>query len=74
MKGDEDFSYLHRNNWGAGGIRQDAEGEQWDDYSAGVNFGWKIGKNLGVFAEGEYAKMWDSELFLSSFGINYSFR
>ena len=74
VKGDEDFSYLHRNNWGAGGIRQDAEGEQWDDYSAGVNFGWKIGKNLGVFAEGEYAKMWDSELFMSSFGINYSFR
>ena len=50
------------------------DGEQWEDYSAGVNFGWKIGKNLGVFAEGEYSKMWDSEIFNTSIGLNYTFK
>ena len=74
IAGDEDFSYLHRNNWGQGGIVQDAEGEQWSDYSAGLNFGWKVGKSIGVFLEGEYAKMWDSKLFNSSVGINYTFK
>ena len=74
VKGDEDFSYLNRNNWGKGGLVQDAEGEQWEDYQVGINFGWKIGKNLGVFAEGEYNKMWDTEFFNSTFGINYTFR
>ena len=74
IAGDEDFSYLHRNNWGQGGISQDAQGEQWSDYSAGANFGWKIGKSIGIFLEGEYAKMWDSKLFNSSVGINYTFK
>tara|TARA_R100000008_G_scaffold58510_1_gene36356 strand:- start:3849 stop:5057 length:1209 start_codon:yes stop_codon:yes gene_type:complete len=74
VKGDEDFSYLNRNNWGKGGLVQDAEGEQWEDYQFGINFGWKIGKNLGVFAEGEYNKMWDTKFFNSTFGINYTFR
>jgi len=74
IAGDEDFSYLHRDNWGIGGIKEDAEGEQWSDYNFGVNFGWKVGKNLGVFIEGEYAKMWDSELFNSSVGLNYTFK
>ena len=74
VKGDTDFSYLNRNNWGKGGLVQDAEGEQWEDYQFGVNFGWKIGKNLGVFAEGEYNKMWDTKFFNSTFGINYTFR
>ena len=74
VKGDEDFSYLNRNNWGKGGLIQDAEGEQWEDYQFGINFGWKIGKNLGVFAEGEYNKMWDTKFFNSTFGINYTFR
>ena len=72
--GDTDFSYLNRNNWGKGGLRQDASPEQWADYQVGVNFGWKIGKNLGVFAEGEYNKMWDTKFFNSTFGINYTFR
>ena len=74
VKGDTDFSYLNRNNWGKGGLVQDAEGEQWEDYQFGGNFGWKIGKNLGVFAEGEYNKMWDTKFFNSTFGINYTFR
>ena len=74
IKGDEDFSYLNRNNYGVGGLKPDSELEQWNDYSAGINFGWKVGKNLGVFVEGEYSKMWDSELFQSTFGINYTFK
>ena len=74
IQGDEAVSYLNRNNWGKGGLMQDSELEQWEDYSAGLNLGWKISKNLGVFAEGEYSKMWDSELFITTFGLNFTFR
>ena len=74
VMGDEEISYLNRNNWGKGGLVQDAELEQWDDYSFGASFGWKVGKNLGVFVEGEFSKMWDSKLYQSSFGLNYTFR
>ena len=31
-------------------------------------------KNIGVFIEGEYTKFWDSEIFNSNFGINFTFR
>ena len=70
VKGDEDFSYLNRNNWGLGGLRQDSDLEQWDDYQAGVVFGWKLNKNLGIFVEGEYTKFWDSKIYNSSVGLN----
>ncbi len=74
IAGEEEFSYLNRNNWGKGGLRQDAELEQWEDYSFGASFGTKIGKNLGIFIQGEYSKMWDSKLYQTTFGLNYSFR
>ncbi len=74
VKGDEDFSYLNRDNWGKGGLVKDSEPAQWEDYQAGINFGWKVGKNLGIFAEGEYNKMWDTKFFNTTFGINYTFR
>ena len=74
VSGDEDFSYGNRNNWGLGGLRQDSEFEQWDDYSAGLSAGWKLSKNLGVYVEGEYAKLWDSEIFQTSFGLNLTFK
>ena len=74
LQGDEAVSYLNRNNWGKGGLIQDSELEQWSDYSFGANFGWKINKNLGLFIEGEYSKMWDSELFNTSFGLNYTIK
>lgn len=74
IAGDEDASYLNRNNWGKGGLRQDSELEQWTDYSFGVSLGYKVGKNFGIFAEGEYSKMWDSRLYQTTFGINYTFR
>ncbi len=71
VKGDIDFSYLNRNNWGLGGLRQDSEHEQWEDYQAGVSFGWKLSKSIGVFVEGEYTKFWDSQIYNSSVGLNF---
>jgi hypothetical protein len=66
VKGDEDFSYLNRNNWGLGGLMQYSELEQWEDYQAGVVFGWKLSKSIGVFVEGEYTKFWDSKIYNGS--------
>ena len=74
IMGDEDFSYLHRDNWGKGGHNNLLEGKQWSDYNFGANLGWKVGKNLGIFVEGEYSKMWDSKLYQTTFGLNYTFR
>jgi len=74
VKGDSDFTYLNRNNWGNGGLVEDSEPEQWDDYQAGVMFGWKVGKVLGVFIEGEYTKFWDSEIYNTNFGINITMK
>jgi len=74
IAGEKEFSYLNRNNWGKGGLILDNDLEQWDDYSAGLSLGTKINKNLGVFIEGEYSKMWDSELYQTTFGINYTFK
>ena len=74
ISGDKEFSYLNRNNWGKGGLIEDAEPEQWEDYQIGLNFGWKINKHIGVFIEGEYNKMWDTRFYNSTFGINYTFK
>tara|TARA_B100000795_G_C22789570_1_gene436265 strand:- start:1114 stop:2340 length:1227 start_codon:yes stop_codon:yes gene_type:complete len=74
IAGEEEFSYLNRNNWGKGGLILDNDLEQWSDYSAGISFGTKIGKNLGIFIEGEYSKMWDSKLYQTTFGLNYTFK
>ena len=74
LKGDKDFSYLNRNNWGKGGLIQDSTPEQWSDYQAGVMFGWKVGKMIGIFVEGEYTKFWDSEIYNTNFGLNLTFK
>tara|TARA_R110002051_G_scaffold102227_1_gene173452 strand:- start:4210 stop:5397 length:1188 start_codon:yes stop_codon:yes gene_type:complete len=77
IKGEEQFSYLHRNGWGKEGHNRDhtvTEGEQWNDYQAGLILGWKLSKSIGIFAEGEYTKFWDSEILSSSVGINFTFR
>ena len=74
VKGDEDFNYLNRNNWGVGGLMEDSEPEQWSDYNAGMMFGWKVGKSLGIFVEGEYTKFWDSEIFNTNVGFNITFK
>ena len=74
LKGDEDFSYLNRDNWGKGGLVQDSKPNQWSDYQAGLMFGWKVGKMLGIFVEGEYTKFWDSEIYSTNFGINITMK
>ena len=74
VAGEKEFSYLNRNNWGMGGLTQDAKLEQWSDYSFGTSLGFKVNKNLGVFVEGEFSKMWDSKLYQTTFGLNYTFR
>ena len=74
IRGNEEFSYLNRNNWGKGGLMQGTELEQCSDYSFGASLGTKVGKNLGIFIQGEYSKMWDSKLYQTTFGINYTFK
>ncbi len=77
VKGDEQYSYLHRNGWGKQGHNMNhmqGEGDQWSDYQAGLVFGVKLSKSIGLFVEGEYTKFWDSEIFNSNVGINYTFR
>jgi hypothetical protein len=77
VQGDEQFSYLHRDGWsnhGHDGMHAMSEGDQWDDYQAGLMFGWKVTKSIGIFIEGEYTKFWDSEIFNSNFGINITFK
>jgi hypothetical protein len=74
IQGDTDFSYLNRNNWGKGGLRQDSEYEQWSDYQAGMMFGWKLWKSFGIFAEGEYTKFWDREIFNTNIGLNITLK
>jgi len=74
VQGDEDFSYLNRNNWGVGGLIQDAEHEQWEDYQTGLVMGWKLSKSIGIFFEGEYTKFWDSEIYNSSVGLNITLK
>ena len=74
IKGDERASYLNRNNWGKGGLIEDNELEQWVDYSFGASLGTKLGKNIGIYVEGEYSKMWDSKFYQTTFGFNYTFK
>ena len=74
INGDSDFNYLNRNNWGIGGLKEGSKPEQWSDYNAGMMFGWKVSKTLGVFVEGEYTKFWDSEIFTTTAGFNYTFK
>jgi hypothetical protein len=40
----------------------------------GIMFGWKIWKTVGLFAEAEYVKFWDREIFNTNFGINVTLR
>jgi len=75
LAGNEDFSYGHRNCWsGSEGLVEGMPFDQWDDYQAGLIFGWKINKSIGIFIEGEYTKFWDSKIYNSSVGINFTFK
>ena len=59
IQGDERYSY---NNF--------VEGD-WIDYSAGGVFGFRIGKNLGVFSEITLQRYWDRNLKEIKVGLNY---
>ena len=61
--GNEVFSY---NNF--------VDGNQWTDFTFGGVLGYKIGLHWGIFAEGEYMKYWDREIFQIKAGVNYQFR
>ena len=77
VKGDEDFSYLNRNNWEVDNgptVGGDEEYEQWEDWQAGIIMGWKLSRSIGIFIEGEYTKFWDSEIYNSSVGLNITLR
>ena len=44
---------------------------QWLDYSAGLIYGYRFNKSLGVFVEGRYNKYWNRRWHNFSVGINY---
>ena len=46
-------------------------GGQWLDYSAGLIYGYRFNKSLGVFIEGRYNKYWNRQWHNFSIGINY---
>ena len=60
LKTDDEFSYF-----------EPTEGGQWIDYGAGLIFGWRLNKSLGVFMEGKYNKYWNREWHDFSVGLNY---
>ena len=77
VKGDEQYSYLHRNGWNMEGhneMHAMSDGDQWEDYQAGVVFGWKLSRSIGVFAEAEYTKFWDSKIYNGSVGLNITLK
>jgi hypothetical protein len=61
--GDHMFSY-----------KQFTDGNQWTDFTFGGVLGYKIGLRWGIFAEGEYMKYWNREIFQIKAGVNYQFR
>jgi len=44
---------------------------QWLDYSAGLIYGYRFNKSLGIFVEGKYNKYWNRKWHKFSVGINY---
>jgi len=60
LKTNDEFSYF-----------ETTEGGQWIDYGAGLIFGWRLNKSLGVFLEGKYNKYWNREWHDFSVGLNY---
>tara|TARA_R100001244_G_scaffold124595_1_gene94449 strand:- start:321 stop:1412 length:1092 start_codon:yes stop_codon:yes gene_type:complete len=59
INGDERYSYNNH-----------TDGE-WLDWSAGGVFGFKVGKNLGVFTEVSLQQYWDRKISVVKAGINY---
>ena len=66
ISGDKDFGYEQY-------YQQDG-GKNWTDYQAGLVIGLKIKKWFGLFAEGEYSKLWDKKIYNAKVGFNVNFR
>ena len=62
---------LHYNAGGEYSYHNFNDGKQWNDYSTGLIFGWKLNKHLGVFLEGKYNKYWNREWHDFKLGVNY---
>lgn len=63
LKTDSEYSYFEA-----------TDNTQWIDYGAGLIFGWRLDKSLGIFLEGKYNKYWTREWHDFSVGINYVIR
>ena len=68
VSGDEEFGY---GKFYA--VENDGK-KNWLDYQAGLVFGWKIKRAFGMFAEGEYSKLWDKDIYSAKVGFNINFR
>ena len=66
ISGDKDFGYEQY-------FQRDG-GKNWTDYQAGLVIGLKIKKWFGLFAEGEYSKLWDKKIYNAKVGFNVNFR
>ena len=68
IKGDKNFGY---STFYA--IENDNK-KHWLDYQAGLVVGLKIKRWFGIFAECEYSKLWDKDIYNAKVGFNVNFR
>lgn len=61
----------HLNTEGEYSYHNFVNSSQWVDIGAGLVFGTKLTKSLGIFAEGKYNRYWNREWHDFSIGINY---
>ena len=61
----------HINNGDEYSYHNFVSSSQWVDIGAGLVFGTKISKSLGVFTEGKYNRYWNREWHDFSIGLNY---
>jgi len=61
----------HYNDGGEFSYHNYIEDDQWNDYSGGLIFGYKLNKHLGCFIEGKYNKYWNRRWHDFKVGINY---
>ena len=68
IKGDENFGYSTFY------AMENDDKKHWLDYQAGLVVGLKIKRWFGIFAEGEYSKLWDKDIYNAKVGFNVNFR
>jgi len=68
IEGDSNFGY------GAFYSEVNDGKKHWVDYQAGLVLGLKIKRWFGIFAEGEYSKLWDKNIYNAQIGFNVNFR